>query len=287
MAERRIIGLDLGIASEHTVRVLDGDGQGGGQTQGRPDGRELERRWNRPPWRAPAGDGARGGDGADRSGVAAHRRLLHPRGHRVFRVPSAKAHDMRRFFSRHAKSNGIDADALARLAIVDPEGLRPLELDDADAAALDRRVRACDRLTQEASSAQGPDQGPGPPAAAHDPAHRGPRAGRPGGPRALWPTPVTWSGWVGPGSPSSSSGPRHDHQGAGAGRRVAGCRPRRPRALWRPPRRRFRATWRPRWPPRCGCSGPFRPSWPPTRRRERRRYRTVDPGRAGPQPARD
>ena len=39
---------------------------------------------------------------------------------------------MRRYFSRHAKSNGIDADALAKLAIIDPDGLRPLELDDAD-----------------------------------------------------------------------------------------------------------------------------------------------------------
>ena len=73
------------------------------------------------------------------------------RGHKVFRVPSAKAHDMRRYFSRNAKSNSIDAEALAKLAIIDPGGLRPLELDDADAAALDRRVRACDRLTQEAA----------------------------------------------------------------------------------------------------------------------------------------
>jgi hypothetical protein len=36
------------------------------------------------------------------------------RGHRVFRVASAKAADLRRFLSRHAKSNGIDADTLAR-----------------------------------------------------------------------------------------------------------------------------------------------------------------------------
>jgi hypothetical protein len=50
--------------------------------------------------------------------------------------------------SRHAKSNGIDADTLARLPLVDPAGLRPLELPDAERAALDRRVRATDRLTQ-------------------------------------------------------------------------------------------------------------------------------------------
>jgi transposase len=72
-------------------------------------------------------------------------------GHRVFRVPSAKAHDMRRYFSRHAKSNSIDAESLAKLAIVDPDGLRLFELDGAEQAALDRRVRACDRLTKEAA----------------------------------------------------------------------------------------------------------------------------------------
>jgi hypothetical protein len=56
---------------------------------------------------------------------------------------------MRRYLSRHAKSNSIDADALATLAIIDPDGLRLFELNGADEAALDRRVRACDRLTQE------------------------------------------------------------------------------------------------------------------------------------------
>ena len=70
----------------------------------------------------------------------------------MYRVSSAKAHDLRRVLSRHAKSNGIDADTLARLPLVDPAGLHPLQLPDAPRAALDRRVRACDRLTQQAAS---------------------------------------------------------------------------------------------------------------------------------------
>jgi transposase len=74
------------------------------------------------------------------------------RGHTVYRVSSAKAADLRRFLRRHAKSNGIDAETLARLPLVDPAGLRPLELPDAPRAALDRRVRACDRLTQAAAT---------------------------------------------------------------------------------------------------------------------------------------
>jgi transposase len=38
--------------------------------------------------------------------------LFSARGHIVDRVNSAQAHDLRRVLSRHAKSNGIDADTL-------------------------------------------------------------------------------------------------------------------------------------------------------------------------------
>ena len=70
------------------------------------------------------------------------------RGHLVYRVSSAKAHDLRRFLSRHAKSTSIDALTLAMLPIVGPQGLLPLELGSHEHAALDRRVRVCDRLTR-------------------------------------------------------------------------------------------------------------------------------------------
>ena len=73
------------------------------------------------------------------------------RGHQVFRVSSQKAADLRRFLSRHAKSDGIDADTLARLPLISLAGLRLLELPGAERAALDRRVRATDRLTRQAS----------------------------------------------------------------------------------------------------------------------------------------
>src|SRR5690348_949303 len=73
------------------------------------------------------------------------------RGHDVYRVSSAKAADLRRFLRRHAKSNGIDAETLARIPLADPGGLQRLELPGAAAAALDRRVRACARLTQAAA----------------------------------------------------------------------------------------------------------------------------------------
>ena len=145
--QRRLVGIDLGIASAHTVRVLD---ESGGQV--------CRRRCE------PTVDSLTVIETAALAGAVAGTRLevvIEPtgpawlpiavfftaRGHRVFRVSSAKAADLRRFLSRHAKSNGIDADTLARLPLIDPAGLRPLQLPDAEAAALDRRVRACDRLT--------------------------------------------------------------------------------------------------------------------------------------------
>jgi transposase len=49
------------------------------------------------------------------------------------------------------RPDGIDAETLARMPLADPGGLQQLELPGAPAAALDRRVRACARLTQAAA----------------------------------------------------------------------------------------------------------------------------------------
>jgi transposase len=152
MQDRRLVGIDLGIASAHTVRVLSGDGSSVCRRKAAPTTEslsELER--------------------VALAGTAPDTRLevvVEPtgpawlpiavffgaRGHIVYRVSSAKAHDLRRFLHRHAKANGIDADTLARLPLVDPAGLRPLELPGAERAALDRRVRATDRLTRQAAT---------------------------------------------------------------------------------------------------------------------------------------
>lgn len=146
--ERRLVGVDLGIASAHTVRVLA------------EDGREVCRRRCEPTVASLAAVEAAALAGTAEGAVLEV--VIEPtgpawlpvavfftqRGHRVFRVSSAKAADLRRFLSRHAKSNGIDADTLARLPLIDPGGLAPLELPGPEAAALDRRVRATDRLTQ-------------------------------------------------------------------------------------------------------------------------------------------
>jgi len=151
MNHRRLVGIDLGIATAHTVRVLDGEGTIVAK---------------RKAW--PTVEGLTAVEAAALAGCPEGTRLevvIEPtgpawlpiavfftrRGHRVFRVSSQKAADLRRFLSRHAKSNGIDADTLARLPLFDPAGLAPLVLPGAERAALDRRVRATDRLTQLAA----------------------------------------------------------------------------------------------------------------------------------------
>lgn len=149
MENRRLVGIDLGIATAHTVRVLDGNGNTlakrrawptveslaeteAAALRGTPEGTPLEVviEPTGPAWMP----------------IAV---FFSTRGHTVYRVSSAKASDLRRFLSRHAKSNGIDADTLARLPLVDPGGLRPLELRGPEQASLDRRVRATDRLTRQ------------------------------------------------------------------------------------------------------------------------------------------
>jgi transposase len=152
MEEQRLVGIDLGITSAHTVRVLAGDGRVVCRRKAVPTIESLGEV-----------------EQAALAGAAPATRLevvIEPtgpawlpiavffcaRGHTVYRVSSAKAHDLRRFLHRHAKSNGIDADTLARLPLVDPAGLHPLDLPDAPRAALDRRVRATDRLTQQAAT---------------------------------------------------------------------------------------------------------------------------------------
>ncbi|MGE5289430.1 MAG: IS110 family transposase, partial [Micromonosporaceae bacterium] len=149
---RRLAGIDLGIASRHSVRVLEADGTVVCRSSCVPTVASLA-----------------AVEEAALAGAAAGTKLavvFEPtgpawlpiavfsarRGHAVYRVSSAKAADLRRFLRRHAKSNGIDADTLARLPLADPRGLQPLELPAAAAAGLDRRVRACDRLTNDAAT---------------------------------------------------------------------------------------------------------------------------------------
>src|SRR5215468_10335302 len=148
---RRLVGIDLGIASRHSVRVLEADGQVVCRSSCVPSVESLAAVERAALAGAPAG--TRLAVVFEPTGPAwmPIAVFFARRGHAVYRVSSAKAADLRRFLRRHAKSNGIDAETLARMPLADPGGLQPLELPGADAAALDRRVRACERLTRAAS----------------------------------------------------------------------------------------------------------------------------------------
>ena len=150
MRDRRLVGIDLGITSVHTVRVLTGDGAVVCRRKAVPILESLVEVEQAALTGAPPGvclEVVVEPTGPSWLPIAV---FFCRRGHTVYRVSSAKAHDLRRVLSRQAKANGIDADTLARLPLVDPAGLYPLQLPDAPRAALDRRVRACDRLTQAA-----------------------------------------------------------------------------------------------------------------------------------------
>ena len=152
MQTRRIVGVDLGIATAHTVVVCDGTGATLARRRCRATRSSLEA------LEAAALDGAEEGTrlevvmeptGAAWLPVAV---FFARRGHLVYRVSSAKAADLRRFLSRHTKTNTIDAQTLARVPLVDPSGLVALELPEGAAASLGRRVRAADRLTEQATA---------------------------------------------------------------------------------------------------------------------------------------
>jgi len=148
---RRLVGIDLGIASRHSVRVLEADGRVVCRSSCVPTVESLARLEQVALAGAPAGTALAvvfEPTGPAWLPIAV---FFARRGHAVHRVSSAKAADLRRFLRRHAKSNGIDAETLARIPLADPAGLQLLELPGAAAAALDRRVRACTRLTQAAA----------------------------------------------------------------------------------------------------------------------------------------
>lgn len=151
MTVKRLVGIDLGIASAHTVRVLDEAGNTIAKRKAWPTVESLGEVEAAALAGAPVG--TRLEVVMEPTGPAWLPIVVFftDRGHVVHRVSSAKASDLRKFLSRHTKTNGIDADTLARLPLFDPDGLQPLQLPGAERAALDRRVRACDRLTQEAS----------------------------------------------------------------------------------------------------------------------------------------
>ncbi len=62
----------------------------------------------------------------------------------VIMVPPEQSADLRDYYSKHAKSDHLDSRMLARLPLLHPDGLRPVEgLGPADALRRATKLRAC------------------------------------------------------------------------------------------------------------------------------------------------
>lgn len=147
--QRRIVGLDLGVATDHTAVILD------------ETGAQVARRRVQPTRDSFEALREAAVAGADRATVVEV--VIEPTGpawlpvavffdhlgDTVYRVSSQRAADLRRYFRRHHKTNRIDATTLARMALFEGDALRPVELARGQAAALDREVRVTERLTEE------------------------------------------------------------------------------------------------------------------------------------------
>src|SRR6476659_1229650 len=149
MSCRRLVGIDLGIASAHAVRVLDEEGTTLVKRKAVPTVESLSVIESSALEGTPAGpllEVVIEPTGPAWLPIAV---FFINRGHVVYRVSSTESADLRRYLSRHAKTNAIDADTLARIPLFHPAGVQPLELSGADSASLDRRVRAAHRLTRQ------------------------------------------------------------------------------------------------------------------------------------------
>lgn len=148
---RRLMGIDLGVSTAHTVVVVDEDGEVVCRRRARPNVESLTAVEQAALEGTPAGTRLEvvvEGTGPAWMPIVV---FFSTRGHVVFRVSSAKSADLRRFLSRHAKTNQIDAETLARLPLIDRRGLQPVETPEGAAASLDRRVRAAGRLREQAT----------------------------------------------------------------------------------------------------------------------------------------
>jgi transposase len=78
--------------------------------------------------------------------------FLMAKGYTVYLVKPQKVYDLRRFLRKHTKSDRIDAQTLAKLPVVDPEGIYPLTLAKTDSEALHRYCRQRERIMRSISA---------------------------------------------------------------------------------------------------------------------------------------
>lgn len=145
----RYAGIDLGVKTKHKVTIFDGPNQ-----LGNPFSIEMSR------------------DGLEYLLKKATQNVEGPvnfvfeptstvwlpisayvsaAGHRVYMVKTQKSSDFRKFFSKHAKSDSIDAGVLARIPQIDPKGVNELTVPTARETTLKRLVKRRERYVSDAS----------------------------------------------------------------------------------------------------------------------------------------
>jgi len=70
-------------------------------------------------------------------------------GDEIIRVKAHKSHALRRYYSRHSKSDKLDPRALAMMPVVDGGSVEELYLPDRMTNALDRRCRQREKISKE------------------------------------------------------------------------------------------------------------------------------------------
>jgi transposase len=143
----RYVGIDLGLGTEHQAAVLDGSERRGNSFKVEVSRAGFQKLLQR---------ATEGADGAvtmvmEPTGlawvpVAAYMSAV---GHKVCLIKPQKAHDLRKFLEKYSKSDPIDADTLARVPQIDPDGVSELELSGPERMELRRLVKRRDRLAQE------------------------------------------------------------------------------------------------------------------------------------------
>jgi len=73
-------------------------------------------------------------------------------GYEMMRVKAQKSHALRKYYSKHSKSDKLDARTLAMMPIVDRESLEEVYLPDKVTNALDRRCRQREKIAKEIAS---------------------------------------------------------------------------------------------------------------------------------------
>ena len=144
----RYVGIDLGIATKHKAAVYDELSPVGKPFSVETSHEGLEYLLKR------ATDGAEGPvhfvlepTSNIWLPIAAY---LNAAGHRVYLMKTQKSSDFRKFFSKHAKSDSIDAGVLARIPQIDPKGVHELFIPTAKETTLKRLVKRRERYVGDA-----------------------------------------------------------------------------------------------------------------------------------------